>query len=372
MSISAIKKRIELSSESSSDEELKRPRKQNLPEKDSKIIQDISTLAYLADYSYSQSEIDLIEKIAAKIIKKTPEATFNCEELKKELYLALPEFRALQEEDTFPSFCKVSFLSLIATDKEKGYIIINHLRDRGANKKFYKGVRVEGNKVKGCAENLIVNPEKFQAKGYRIDPLDFSSPHVIAKSEFIGENDGQLICIRPLYDGDIFNEAINKNWTFEEKLEVMTQAAMGIEEIHEHGYVHRDITLKNIFVKTVYNKISGETEKKVVIADDDSAFKISDAQDNSRALHYHLYTPGYISLPESFNPSPAADMHAFGICLKHMLREISGKSPEMLSQKEKLLNNLIGVLTQENPKGRFSARQTAALLKAIQKMPSLR
>ena len=52
--------------------------------------------------------------------------------------------------------------------------------------------------------------------------------------------------------GDLVNlQATCKNrvFTLETATEYLSQAILGLEELHSHGYLHRDIKIQNVLVK---------------------------------------------------------------------------------------------------------------------------
>lgn len=310
----------------------------------------------------------LVKKITDKMLKKIPtiKAKFNAEIFKMQVAMALYGLTELQQQNaSFPSFKQEELLTLVASGKNEGYILYNEKQAEGSYKEFYKGVGIKGTKVKGKAELVINDLEEFIKDGLKLDPLDFCSEHVIAKNEFIYQKNNSVLCIKSLYDGNIVAQAYKHKWSFEQRLEAMRQALLGIKDFHDNGYIHRDIKPENIFVKTGLNKTTQKVETHAVIADEDSAIKISNPEEAKRALTHPLFTIGYTPVDSFKAPSCAGDMYAFGRSLEDLFKDVTEKSPNMLTAREASLVKLINQLTSQMPTSRPTAEQALNAMNAI-------
>lgn len=242
--------------------------------------------------------------------------------------------------------------STLIIDENLAYMELKSKREiakEGRNKKFYPTLEVKNNEVRLVGESKVMNREEFE-QHYKLNQIDFKSPHVQPPIEILHSHGNKIVAIVPLYDGAAYDLSKKNKWDVATRAKVMKGAAEGLQAIHKNGYVHRDFNPNNIFVKL--------QDGLIVVGDMD---QITKEGENAEFTG----TPGFIA-PEIFEgskPMACSDVFAFGKSLELMFElelMIDSSSKQTIKLKE-----LIDACVAEDPANRPTMDQVILSLSEI-------
>ena len=160
---------------------------------------------------------------------------------------------SIEEESTRESrqLNRQQFLRLrIARDILRDYTVVG-LIGKGA---FSQVLKVIENKTGQCYAMKVVNRRDFFPNSVEMDVLrklsSPSHPNLISLHNFL-ETSGQVYMLTDLAEGgDLFEWLLNHGKFQEHNVRRFTiQVLHGVQHLHEHAVLHRDIKLENVFVK---------------------------------------------------------------------------------------------------------------------------
>ncbi len=175
----------------------------------------------------------------------------------------------------------------------------------------------------------LINDRFARSSDYRIRlaqeakaAAKIDSPHVVKVWEH-SEVEGQPFISLEYIPGKTMREVAG-DLSFEDKLDIARQIALGLKAAHSHGLVHRDLKPENI-------KLTDEKQAKIL---DFGLAKtaLTDSVDRQGNIEGTLY---YLS-PEQLrgdNITPASDLFSFGVVLYEMFtgkRPFEGEYPEAI------------------------------------------
>lgn len=163
-------------------------------------------------------------------------------------------------------------------------------------------------------KNDIAKQKRFQEEMRLLKKVE--SPYVV--KFYGGEFQEEISYLRMEFvDGYILKDFIKKRTclTVDETVEFAKQLALGFDEIHKHGIIHRDIKSQNIM-------IANNGRVKIV----DFGIALDEETERVTKTDMLIGSPQYVS-PELIDkeiPTVASDIYAFGILIFEML---TGKVP---------------------------------------------
>ena len=216
--------------------------------------------------------------------------------------------------------------------------------------------------LKVLADNLAERPElrqRFIREARSVAALNH--PNIVG-IHLIDEMDGKPFFVMEFIDGETLAERIRRNGGLspKEALDLLEQAAAGLNEAHKKGIIHRDIKPANIMINA----------QNVVKMTDFGIARVNHDQ-KLTATDQFMGTPGYLS-PEiclGEEVTPRSDIFSLGVVFYEMLAgtaPFEAKSPYALIQQvveahmpptpkiPPKIKDLLQKMVHRNPQQRFS------------------
>ena len=196
-------------------------------------------------------------------------------------------------------------------------------------------------------------------------------PNIVRVFDFEISTDGTPYLAMELIEGHTLLEALRQNGPFEPSRAVTVglQALDGLKHLHQKGYVHRDISPRNVLL----TEEQGQETVKLV---DLGIARRLDASDGLTRTAEFLFNARYSS-PEHFIDSSAvderSDLYSLGAVLYEILtghRPIPGETPGELVGGH--LRGLVRPFDETDPGGRVPVPLRKLVLRALAREPAER
>lgn len=251
---------------------------------------------------------------------------------------------------------------------EPGHCLIHTKKNNGSPYKEIKGgfkvcygvLEVNGQNVKKRAELFIRDRNTFENRfpNYK---TEFSSSHVMKASLYeVDHGKNKKSLIYPFYHTDLSTYLNNNEVSEEQTLSLFTQYVDGVADIHEKGFMHRDLKEKNGLLKL---NEKGEV-LKVKVSDLDSVEQEKNA--SPKWFGTLSYVPGAVLLREEIQ-GYKSDVYALGVIASHIFDttgELNDEN-EPLNPFQLRMASVVEQLKSPNAQNRPTAKELSLELKQI-------